>query len=186
VLFCGQPGAGKSTLAAVMSARGHKFYADGLGSIGVEEAGDATVAGDGATLRLWHDTIDRLALTSRRGAALRPAIAKFHVESACTAVEPQLPIAAIYMLREDHAAVSSRIAPLPAGEAAMLLRRHSPVSHLAEATGASAALFHRAIMLQRRVKLFALTRRIGFDHLAEVAGRLEQHWESLGLIAAAA
>jgi energy-coupling factor transporter ATP-binding protein EcfA2 len=186
ILFCGQSGTGKSTLAAVMSARGHPFYADDLCSISLDETGVATIAADGTTLRLWDDVIDRLALTGRQGAALRSTVRKFHVEPPRAAAESHLPIAAVYMLREDHAAVTSRISPLPAGEAAMLLRRNSPVSHLAAATGTSGALFDRAITLQRRVKLFGLTRRMGFDHMAEVVGWLERHWQSLGLIAATA
>ena len=182
VVFCGGPGTGKSTLAAFLNARGYPFFADDLCCVG---GGEPVITPDGGTLKLWGDAVDRLAMHGRRGPALRRGVQKFHVEPMCVASPPSLPIAAIYMMRDDHPTLASGISPLPVGEAAMLLRRNAYNSHLAALTGSDEPLFDQAAALQRRVKLFSLTRPMDFDATPQMIDWLEAHWRSPGFIGAA-
>ncbi len=62
IALCGHSAAGKSTLAAVLAARGHAVVADDVCVIDPHET--QVLAGCGR-LRLWRDALDRLGLESR-------------------------------------------------------------------------------------------------------------------------
>lgn len=186
VLFCGPPGAGKSTLAAILSERGYPFFNDDVCRVSVAGSGEAVAFADGVTLKLWDDAIDRMGLLGHRGRALRHALPKFHVKPACTAHQPSLAIRAIYLLQDDGIATVPAILPLPIGEAAVLLHRNSCGSHLAAVTGLDKPRFEEIIALLRSVPAFALIRPIGFDAIDEVVALLEGRWRSMGSIGAAA
>jgi hypothetical protein len=185
-LLCGPPGVGKSTLAAALVGRGHDFFSDDLCAVRIDAGGAPMLAPDGSTLRLWAPAITALGLADRRRTPLRTGFQKFHVEPSCIARQAELPILAIYMVREADAAVSPGIVPLPIADAAMLLRRNAHGFHLAAQIGGSASLFEQAVMLQQRVPLFGLARPTSFDALAETAGRLDTHMRALDRARAAA
>ncbi|KQX19465.1 MULTISPECIES: hypothetical protein [unclassified Sphingomonas] len=185
-LLCGPPGVGKSTLAAALVARGHDFFSDDLCAVRTDARGVPILAPDGATLRLWAPAIDALGLADRRSAPLRAGFQKFHVEPDRIARASELPILAIYMVREADAAGPPGIVALPIGDAAMLLRRNAHGFHLAARTGGSASLFEQAATLQQRVPMFGLARSTSFATLAETAGRLDAHMRALGRARAAA
>lgn len=185
-LLCGPPGAGKSTLAAALTGRGLGFFSDDLCAVRIDAGGVPMLAPDGATLRLWAPAIDALGLADRRGAPLRGGFQKFHVEPCRIARTAELPILAIYMVREADGAGPPGIVPLPVGDAAMLLRRNAHGFHFAAQTGGSASLFDQAVVLQRCVPMFGFARPTGFDALAETAGRLDAHMRALRRARAAA
>jgi len=83
------------------------------------------------------------------------------------------------MVREADAAVPAGIAPLPIGDAAMLLRRNAHSFHLAAQVGGSASLFEQAVMVQRRVPIFGFARPTSFDALADTTAQLDTHMRAL-------
>jgi|GEM_PF-1220852 len=178
-LLCGPPGVGKSTLAAALAGYGHDFFSDDLCAVRIDARGAPILAPDGATLRLWASAIEALDLRDRCRTPLRPGFQKFHVEPSSIARKAELPILAIYMVREADAAVPAGIAPLPIGDAAMLLRRNAHSFHLAAQVGGSASLFEQAVMVQRRVPIFGFARPTSFDALADTTAQLDTHMRAL-------
>jgi hypothetical protein len=65
VALCGHSAAGKSTLAAVLAARGHAVIADDIGLIDASADGRVSVLSGCARLRLWGDALDHLGITTR-------------------------------------------------------------------------------------------------------------------------
>ncbi|MES2496508.1 MAG: hypothetical protein V4618_10350 [Pseudomonadota bacterium] len=178
-LLCGPPGVGKSTLAAALAGCGHDFFSDDLCAVRIDARGAPILAPDGATLRLWAPAIEALGLADRRRTPLRTGFEKFHVEPNGIAHKAELPVVAIYMVREADAAVPPGIVPLPIGDAAMLLRRNAHGFHLAAQIGGSASLFEQAVMVQRHVPIFGLARPTSFDALADTTARLDTHMRAL-------
>jgi hypothetical protein len=65
VALAGPPAAGKSTLAAALSAEGHKILADDVCVVDVGDGADVTVLPGFPRLRLWRDALDRLGIAAK-------------------------------------------------------------------------------------------------------------------------
>ena len=181
ILFCGPPGSGKSTLAAALDDAGYPFLGDDLCVI---EPGASSVpaahTGDG-TLKLWADAIEALRLETRRDAAVRPDVEKYHLRPRYGQPGGALPVAAIYHLREAKRGAGAAVEAL-AGLAAVRMVGDSAYHPLLAAAGSSALYFERAAELVRTARAFAFTRRLDFAGLDESIAALEGHWSASGLL----
>ncbi|MBS0247535.1 MAG: hypothetical protein JSR61_13025 [Proteobacteria bacterium] len=185
ILFCGTSGAGKSTLAAALAQRGLPLVTDDLCALSLGSDGAATVHPDGRRLRLWSQTIDELALGSRRGGRMRARLEKYYVEPDGVR-EQALPLGAIYALREARPPHHPGITAPNVVDAALTLRRHAYRPRLINRMGQDAAYFHAATAIANGAGIFHLTRSLNFKALPIVLAQLEQHWRDIGLCRRAA
>ena len=184
-LFAGPSGAGKSTLAAALNGRGYPCVSDDVCGIDFG-SGAPVVLPDGRMLKLWADTVSHLEMGARRGPAIRRVQGKFYVEPQSTAVDRELPVAAVYVLRvasETHAPGVGRLGNV---DAAALLRRNAYRPGVVGKIGLEGAYLSWSSALQRGAGVFSLSRPFDLAAMPEVIGCLEDHWRALGLLPAAA
>jgi len=99
IAFAGPSAVGKSTVAALLAARGHRVVADGLLRLTI--APDGTVLGhpQAPWLLLWPDAIEALA----PGGAAQPVRAGIELKRVMfPAVQSALPLASVLNLRENR------------------------------------------------------------------------------------
>jgi hypothetical protein len=184
-LFCGPSGAGKSTMAAALNRNGYPCVSDDVCGIDFS-SGRPVVLPDGRMLRLWSDAVGHLDMGERQGAEIRRRLNKFYVEPESTALERDLPVAAVYVLRVAQADRAAGIARLRNADAAVLLRRNAYRPNVVSKIGLEAAYLRWSSALQKQAGVFSLTRPFDLAAMPEVIGWLEEHWRSLGMSPAAA
>jgi hypothetical protein len=64
VALCGHSAAGKSTLAAMLAARGHSVVADDICLVDARDGAEVSVLPGCARLRLWRDALDHLGVAT--------------------------------------------------------------------------------------------------------------------------
>ncbi|MCX5786314.1 MAG: hypothetical protein NTX59_11560 [Elusimicrobia bacterium] len=95
VVFCGEAGSGKSSAAAWLIARSHRFVGDDLCLFGVA-AGQASVYPSSPRLKLWREALGALGLSDEGLERDHFRLDKFHLPRR-SALTP-LPVRAIYLL----------------------------------------------------------------------------------------
>jgi hypothetical protein len=185
-LFMGGSGGGKSTLAAALQARGWPALADDFCTIEATPDGPR-LHGDGAELRLWAQAIDRLGLDARRGAPVRAALHKFHMQShPGPPADAAPPVGAVYALRHARPPFAAGITRPNIVDANLLVRQHAyraPLMHLLDQTF---GYFTAAAAMGNAGGVFQLTFEEDFGALGDTLERLEAHWSGRGEWAGAA
>jgi len=171
VALSGGSGVGKSTLAAALCRAGCGFISDDVSAIRFGEDGRPVVAPDGRRHRLWADAVERLALTGRQGAPVRPGLGKFHVAPA-TMAAASLPLAAVVVLRSSAQPRRPELRALNLSDAAAVLRQEVYRRALATCIGRDVALFNQVAALLGQVRVFRLDRMKGCDRLDDTVRML--------------
>lgn len=183
VLFCGESGAGKSTIAAALNQRGYPVICDDVCAIGLDGPHAPQVLPDGRNLKLWSQAIEKLGVA--RGSAVRQNLEKYYVEPGSVLSEA-VPIGAIYALRDFRPPFSAGIERPNIVDAALLLRHNAYRPLLVRRMDQKALYFQAASKIANWAGIFQLTRRLEFSRMNEVIGWLETHWAQTGLMAEAA
>lgn len=181
-LFCGPSGVGKSTLSAALCRAGCVFLSDDMCAVIQPDHGPAMVEQDGRALRLYADSIKRLALRESVGPRVRQHIDKFHVSPPVTSDQSgAVPIAAIYMLTASNADQDPTITRMTPLNAAQALLRQSYRRQIALAYAHESRLPGRIGTLVARTGVYHLSRARDFGRLDDTTEALMQHWQSLSL-----
>lgn len=181
VLFCGKSGAGKSTLAAALNQRGYPLIADDICAIGMGADGRPEATPDGRCLKLWQDAIHILSLgTGEQFDRIRSEIDKFYVRPGMLA-DQNVPIAAIYRLREDRLTAAPVINRMNLAEAGHIVVDNAYRPRLVTLLNQRKLYLQTAVGANQAGGLFSLRRPMSFDLLDETITQLEAHWRSLGL-----
>lgn len=185
VLFCGPSGAGKSTLAAALVDAGYDLVTDDFCGIATDADGRPWVEPDGRQLKLWQNSIDRLSLSARRAAPVRPAIQKYYVEPRA-ATAAALPLSAIYVLREARPPHVPGIARPNIVDGGLMVRNNAYRPAMVRRMAQADLYFQAAATISQRAGVFTLTREMDFTQMPVVMDWLEGHWRELGLLERAA
>lgn len=184
VLFCGVSGAGKSTIAAALGARGYTLVTDDQAAITLDDSGTPIVHPDGRLLKLWTRSIDALKLDERKGEAMRDRMEKFYVEPGLASTAA-MPVGAIYLLSEDRPPLVAGITRpnLVDGSRLLIANAYRPV--LVRRMGQRQAYFQVGAAIAHAAGIFTLARPLRFSKMDETVARLEAHWAEIGLTPAA-
>jgi energy-coupling factor transporter ATP-binding protein EcfA2 len=180
LLVCGRSGLGKSTLAAALCRAGCAFLSDDVSTIAQVDAGPI-VHSDGRTIRLYPDSIARLALTDEIGAPVVSFMDKFHVAPPAEwqQAETTIPLGAIYLLTDAKAACQTRITPMPMVDAAQCLMLHSYRRRLAMIHRDIGSPTERIAGILRHVGVSTLQRPRELNRIDSVADDILAHFDQL-------
>lgn len=178
IAICGHSGAGKSTLAAAMCREGFSFVTDDLCVVGLDDDRQPIVLPDGRRLKLWKQSIDKLALAARREEAVREGFEKYYIEPFET---PQTPprLSAIYILAEARPPLKAGIEGLALPDAMRALDYEAYRPGLREKIGQKPEMLVQAAAILRHARIFRFWRLLGFDQMPQTLSDLRSHWESL-------
>lgn len=177
MLFMGEAGAGKSTLAATFAGRGHQLLADDVSVVRFDAGAPQVVAGLGR-LRLWGDALRRSGRAPdnyRRSWPGDPDYAKYDVPLAASA-EPA-PLAAIYVLERGAALDFSR---LEGAAAVAALAANTYRGGMVGSIGDPAAHFRQCVALAGAVPLFRVERRWAVAAIEDDARGMIDHARQAG------
>jgi hypothetical protein len=178
MLFCGQSGAGKSTMAALLCRRGYALLNDDVCNLAPATGDTYEVRPDGRMLKLWSESLDQLAWSKQPGMEVRADVEKYFFPPPVSEVHPQ-PIGAIYILREAPPEEQNSIRRLRAIEGMAELKRNAYRPALVAAMEMEEVYFRASAALQRTAGIYLLSRRLDFDATDALLDLLEDHWKSL-------
>jgi hypothetical protein len=171
VAFLGWKGAGKSTIAAALYARGHSLISDDLLAIDIGGAAEPAALPGFPQLKLWPDTIVSLGGDAADLPTLHPQFDKRAQRAAARFQAAPLPLRRIYVLESG---IRLEIEPI-AGQAALAqLLCHSYAARFLGPAGAGAEHLRRCAHVAARVPLYRLRRPDSLDHLDDLIDMIEQ------------
>jgi hypothetical protein len=98
VIFCGQAGRGKSTLAAQLAARGYALVGDDVCRLDLPSLGSAVVYPAPPRMKLWSDALGDLGWSTRQLAPDHLRDGKFHLSLPGASLAEPLTVRAVYLL----------------------------------------------------------------------------------------
>jgi hypothetical protein len=175
ILLCGPAGAGKSTTAAALVARGHPALSDDVSALDGTEA--VTVRAAYPHLRLWPDSVSSLFGAGDHLPPLTPNWDKRFLDLASqdgAFHNTSLPVAAVFVLAGREEQGAPRLEPLPAGEALLALVANTYMSALPDLPAQGRDL-ERYAALVRRVPVVRVVPHADPARLDQLCALLEDH-----------
>jgi hypothetical protein len=172
VAFAGDPGAGKSTLAAHCVEAGARLVADDL--LRVSIVGESVRAYPGVPqFRLWRHALEGLNWSTEGRTPIFWREDKFSVPAANRIEDDTLPLAGIYVLQQDEGASEAAWERLTGAAAATALIVNSPGwLKSVDVVGRRPEHFKDCVELANRVAVIRLRRRFDPAKLPHMAARI--------------
>ena len=175
VLFCGQSGAGKSTMAALMCQEGYSLLNDDTCSLTRNDSGQYTVRADGRMLKLWSTSLEHCTDAGQTGPQVRLRTDKFYVRPKGSDARPKR-VGAVYLLVDGDPGEAPSVERLSSLQGTVALRKNAFRDALVEAMDLEGSYFAACAALQRDAGIYLLRRPKNFDSAAELVHLLKQHW----------
>jgi hypothetical protein len=171
VAFLGDKGWGKSTLAAFMQARGHRFISDDVLPVSIVSSQNIQLIPGFPQIKLWPDSVEYLGMQSENMSLLQPDLDKRGLLLDRGFCENQASLAAIYVLDIDEREEITRIEPR---QALIELVRHSYLVRYLQRTSTSMTHLRQCREVLSTVPAYYLKRRPSLLQLNETAELVEK------------
>ena len=156
VLFAGASGSGKSALAAVLVARGYNLLADDVTGIVAGAGGRPTALPTFPAVRLWADTVGKLAWRERTQGRVRDELEKYLVPLEHFRAAP-LAVRAVFGLG-SHNRAGFEVASIPPSAAFALLLGFTYGADYLRELGGQTGHFRTVTQMARHVPFREVTR----------------------------
>ena len=176
VAFVGEAGAGKSTLAAALAARGHQVIADDVCFLQLSDKGDVQAWPGVNRIRLWEDAMAILGCYGPEAERELRGWNKYliPVRPPRNPLEPRR-LRRVYELRATPDGGAASVTRLQGAAAIEVLMQNVYRLGLAEYMGYKPAAFVVCAAAARDVPVFRFSRPFGFSTLREGIECLENH-----------
>jgi len=178
VAFVGETGAGKSTLAATLAARGHQVIADDVCFLRIIATGDVQAWPGISRIRLWEDAVAALGCD---GPGVERELRGYNkylvpVRPPRNRSEPRR-LRRVYQLQTKDGAPS--VSRLRGAAAIEVLMQNTYRLGLAERLGCKPAVFDICAAMARDIPVFQFSRPMAFETLSEGVKVLEDHLQDI-------
>jgi hypothetical protein len=175
VAFAGDPGAGKSTLAAWMHTHGHALLCDDVCVVRFDNETTPMAYPGFPRLKLWRDALTALAI-DRTGLPRDYARAdKFHLAVPERFWRDPVRLEKIFVLEFSDAGRPPEVQPIPPARAVPLLRDHTYRYEYISGLGLTEEHFRHCVRLAQIVPVCWLRRPRDHAALAECQRLIEEH-----------
>jgi hypothetical protein len=174
VIICGESGAGKSTTISALQQKGYKIFVD---DVLVLEKNEEHVVGVAAypTLKLWDDTIEKLALgVIPEQQKLRESVNKYRVSFQEDFTTKTIPIYKLFYLRKDEAKNSIEVTKKEGLEAFKILYSQLYRTSMINNTQSQVILFERLNQVINQTNLIEVTRPVDGNSIEELVQIIEK------------
>lgn len=171
VIFLGQSGEGKSTMAAALHARGHALVTDDVVVLDLGNTDVPAVLPGFPQMKLWPDTAAALGNAPHNLARLHPDLEKRAQPAGHDFPNCALPVSRIYVLTKGAQFCTELIS---APQAFAQLMQHSYAVGLLGITGVTPDHFRQCVEFARRVPVYRMERPRSLELLPIVAQLVEQ------------
>ena len=175
VLFLGNSGEGKSSMAAAMQAKGYVAIADDIAAVNWE-GGRAMLTPGFPQIKLVRNVAEMLGYDWEALWQLHPKLEKRGLRLSGAFPQRSLPIGRIYMLASG---VKVRCKPMKMQEGVMALMQHSELMKLVDS--GEEMNFGRCIHLTRACEVVCLKRPRNLSLLPELVNAVEEDINSSGM-----
>lgn len=177
--FCGDAGAGKSTLAAWFEKRGHNVLADDLCGVRFEPGGRPLTFEGVPRMKLWADGVKRFGRDPAKLERVASDMDKYHVPL-IRAVEQgsldPIPLDRVYLLDRAGEGEGPAIQRLTGAMAAEAVLANAFRWELGQRISDSdRRQFDQCVAIAKRSAVFRALRRWSLDHFEEDARMIERH-----------
>lgn len=181
VVFCGESGAGKSTTAAGLQARGYEALCDDQCVITPGPDRTSLLRPDCSGLKLWAAAMDHLSIPTEGLTPIRAGLQKYLVPNARAADDTPVPVAAIFVLRQHRPPDQPGMETFNIADALTLMRSFTYRSVLVKSLNLETRQLTAmaGAGLGRRVPVFRQTRPWGLKHLERQLDVLEGYMDEL-------
>jgi len=174
VVICGDSGAGKSTTISALQQKGYKIFVDDV--LVLKDAG-AKVVGIAAypTLKLWDDTIEKLALgVIPEEQKLRESVNKYRVSFQEDFTTKMIPVYKLFYLRKVEATTSIEVIKKDGLEAFKILYSQLYRTSMINNTKSQAILFERLNQVVNQTNLIEVARPLDGNSIEELVQIIEK------------
>ena len=175
IAFVGESGAGKSTMAMALNARGHQLLCDDVTVVRHGEGAAPLVWPGVRRLKLWSQSIEA---GGRSTQGLEPVLSredKYHVPSEHVAAYRPFGLKGIYVLSTAEGADPVRIEQLRGAAAVQILISHTFRGRMVPFMAAAERHFRACLALLGHVPVYRLERPWGLDRIDLVCDAIAQH-----------
>lgn len=173
VVFAGQQGIGKSTLAAYYQSRGYGVLCDDVCVVSFGEGGRPLAWPGMPRLKLWRDAAETFGYDSRKLERVVDELDKYNVPLMAPVTKGPFPVARMYILSDRAADAATEIVPLTGSTAVQAIMANTYRNVYLQPMRLTGANFVQAALLAKSARIFAAPRRKGYDVFAQEAARLE-------------
>lgn len=164
VAFIGWKGAGKSTTAAALQARGHTLITDDVLALDRMEDGHALVLPAFPQIKLWPESAAGLGYDPNTLPALSESVEKRALRPVEQFATRALPLGRIYFLDEG---AEFHIESITGGERFTTLLSQAYAPRFLGSSASTTEYFDKCQQLTRHVPLYRLTRPMDFSRMGE-------------------
>ena len=162
-VFCGTPGAGKSTTAAAFVKAGHAPLADDMTVIGFDQNQQPFVVPQGRSIKIWQNTATKLDFDQSKLSPCFEGHDKFYYHFEGQYPSEPVPLGGIYLLhRSNRFGQTQR---LPLGQVPFELAKHFPLPHQLLKGEYLRKHFIECINIAKNAPIIRQRRPEGFEHL---------------------
>ncbi|MGZ0172955.1 MAG: hypothetical protein ACKVHE_25755 [Planctomycetales bacterium] len=183
VLFLGRRGAGKSTLAALLNARGYPVVCDDISAVQVTADGDLAVAPGFPNLKLWRNSVEKLGADIRGLKQISNHIEKYAWPVDQSFAPNALPLKRIYVLGNSD---SLTLQELSSADALPWLRRFTYRRWVLQEMGLMGRHFELCGQLAARVPTASFQRPRDLASIEKSVDFVERDFQSLSMRSRAA
>ncbi len=174
VVICGESGAGKSTSISALQQKGYKIFVD---DVLVLEKEEERVVGVAAypTLKLWDDTIEKLALgVIPEEQKLRESVNKYRVSFQNDFTTRSIPVYKLFYLRKEEANTTIEVSKKGGLEAFKILYSQLYRTSMINNTKSQVILFERLNQLINQTGLIEVARPANSNSIEEIVQIIEK------------
>lgn len=167
VIFLGNSGVGKSTLATAFAPRGYPVATDDVSAVSLE-SGVPCFPG----LKLWHDTCEKLGVEKSELSPVRPELKKYFLPLQSKFLQEPLPLKKLYVLRTVNRK-EFELDPITGKQQFFLLGEMTYRLNYMKAMGYSQNHFPLCLKVAKQTPLARLHRPSGWFLLDELVELIE-------------
>lgn len=171
-IFCGTPGAGKSTTVAAFVKAGYAPLADDMTVIGIDDNNQAFVVPQGPNIKIWETTANGLGIDT---STLKPCFEghnKYYHQYEGEYPSEPIPLEKIYLLHRSNRFGQTQLLPKIAVPFELL--KHFPLPHQLLNSEYLQVHFKQSIKIAQRQAVVRHRRLEGYDKLQKWV--TEQSW----------